>query len=158
MEIVGIDGFTVQGLAVRTCNKDEAQASSAGIGPLWQVFGRQIAPYLEPHGRIYGVYHHYESDADGCFNVLAGTDALLPTHEEAHKENEPALTSVSIAAGPYLVFEAHGVMPQAVIEAWGRIWRYFADPQCLYRRAYTTDFERYLADQRVDICIAVGPI
>lgn len=51
--------------------------------------------------------------------------------------------------------EAQGALPQAVTQAWGRIWHYFSDPQCPHRRAYTTDFERYRADGRIDICIAV---
>lgn len=152
MKVIEINGLTVQGLVVRTRNADEAQSSTARIGSLWTEFGQQIAPRLAPGALAYGVYHHYESNADGFFDVLAGADAQLPPLGDA-----PELTRVDIANGPYLVFEAPGAMPQAVIEAWGRIWRYFADSKCLYQRAYTTDFERYQPDGQIDIFIAVLP-
>jgi hypothetical protein len=42
-----------------------------------------------------------------------------------------------------------------VIEAWGRVWAHFAEPNCPDQRAYTTDFERYGPDGVVDICIAL---
>ena len=153
MKVIEINGLTVQGLVVRTRNADEAQPSTARIGALWAEFGQQIAPRLAPGALAYGVYHHYESNADGMFDVLAGADAQSAPFGDAL-----GLTRVDIANGPYLVFEAHGAMPQAVIEAWGRIWRYFADSKCLHQRAYTTDFERYQADGQIDICIAVLPL
>lgn len=152
MKMVEINGLTVHGLVVRTRNADEAQPSTARIGALWAEFGQQIAPRLAPEALTYGVYHHYESNADGMFDVLAGADAQLPSMEGARE-----LTRVDIANGPYLVFETHGAPPQAVIEAWGRIWRYFADLECLHHRAYTTDFERYQVDGQIDIYIAVLP-
>ena len=152
MKMVEINGLTVRGLVVRTRNADEAQPSTARIGTLWAEFGQQIAPHLATGALAYGVYHHYESNADGMFDVLAGADAQSPALGDA-----PELTRVDIVNGPYLVFEVHGAHPQAVIEAWGRIWRYFADPHCLHQRAYTTDFERYQADGQIDICIAVQP-
>ena len=70
--------------------------------------------------------------------------------------NEPldGLTGVTIPAGNYVVFTAHGSMPQALIQTWGAIWEYFSgDPK--YQRAYTFDFELYQAPDRVDIHIAV---
>ena len=152
MKMVEINGLKVQGLVVRTRNADEAQPSTARIGALWAEFGQQIAPRLALGALTYGVYHHYESNADGMFDVLAGADAQSAALEDALE-----LTRVDIANGPYLVFESHGTLPQVVIEAWGHIWRYFADPECSHQRAYTTDFERYQADGQIDICIAVLP-
>jgi predicted transcriptional regulator YdeE len=152
MKMVEINRVTVQGLVVRTRNADEAQPSTARIGALWAEFGQQIAPSLAPGALTYGVYHHYESNADGMFDVLAGADAQSAPFGDAL-----GLTRVDIANGPYLVFETHGAPPQAVIEAWGQIWRYFADPECVHQRAYTTDFERYQVDGQIDIYIAVLP-
>ena len=152
MKMVEINGLTVQGLVVRTRNADEAQPSTARIGSLWAEFSQQIAPRLTPGALTYGIYYHYESNADGMFDVLAGVDAQSALFGDALE-----LTRVDVANGPYLVFEAHGAQPQAVIEAWGRIWRYFADPECEHQRAYTTDFERYQADGQIDIYIAVLP-
>lgn len=151
MKTMDINGLVVQGLVVRTCNADEMQSDTARIGALWADFGVHIASRMAPGARVYGVYHRYESDAQGAFDVLAGTDALMPA-----ADNAIALSRVDIAAGPYLVFGAPGAMPQAVVEAWGRVWRYFSDPLCPHKRAYTTDFECYGPDGRTEIFIAVA--
>lgn len=151
MKPVEIKGLSVQGLSVRTRNADEMHAATARIAPLWGDFGAQVAPFMAPAAQAYGVYHRYESDANGAFDVLAGSDALMPDTTSAH-----ALARVDIQAGRYLVFDAPGPMPQAVIDAWGRIWRYFVDPHCPYQRAYTTDFERYGAEGLIEIFIAVA--
>lgn len=151
MKTMDINGLVVQGLVVRTCNADEMQSDTARIGALWADFGVHIASRMAPGARVYGVYHGYESDAQGAFDVLAGTDALMSAADGA-----TALTHVDLEPGPYLVFEAPGAMPQAVVEAWGRIWRYFSDPLCPHKRAYTTDFECYSADGRTEIYIAVA--
>lgn len=150
MEITNMDGLTVQGLLARTRNADEAHASRARIGKLWSDFGSQLAPRMALGALSYGVYHHYESDANGLFDVLVGTDAPMPNAPDA-----PVLSKVDIVAGAYLVFEAKGPMPQAVVQAWEGIWRYFADPHCPHSRAYTTDFERYGAQGQVEVFVGV---
>lgn len=152
MKTVEIQGLTVQGVCVRTCNTDEMHAATARIAPLWGRFGVQVAPFMAPAAQAYGVYHRYESDANGAFDVLAGSDALVPGMADAK-----ALARVDIPAGRYLVFDAPGAMPQAVIDAWGRIWRHFADPLCPDQRAFTTDFERYGTEGLIEIYIAVVP-
>ena len=108
-----MDGLTVQGLWARTRNADEAHTSHARIGKLWADFGLQLAPSMALGALTYGVYHHYESDANGLFDVLVGTDAPMPNAPDA-----PVLSKVDIVAGAYLVFEAKGPMPQAVVQAW----------------------------------------
>jgi predicted transcriptional regulator YdeE len=99
----------------------------------------------------YGVYHHYESDANGAYDLLVGGDVLTP---RASTDAQP-WSVIDIQDGPYAVFRAQGAMPNAVIEAWGRVWAHFAEPNCPDQRAYTTDFERYGPDGVVDICIAL---
>jgi len=129
--------FTVSGLKVRTRNADESQPASAKIGPMWQRFYSEGLyegiPAKQPGSPVYGVYSGYESDASGLFDVTAGvaTDA-------------PALgfESLVIEPGNYLVFEARGPMPQAIIAAWQQIWAYFEQPD-VPARAFVTDFEAY---------------
>lgn len=152
MKIVEIETRVVWGLSVRTRNADEMQAATARIGPLWADFAAQIAPHLAKGARVYGVYHRYESDEKGAFDVLAGSDTLPPAALESI-----SLCGVSITPGLYLVFDAPGAMPQAVVDAWARIWRYFADPLCPHQRAYTTDFECHAPDGLVEIFIGVQP-
>lgn len=152
MKTVEIHGLTVQGLRVRTCNADEMQPETARIGPLWANFASQIAPHMAPGAQAYGVYHHYESDVHGAFDVLAGASALRPQLGAAS-----TLACVDMASGLYLVFDASGKPPQAVVEAWETVWRYFADASCPYRRMYTTDFERYGPNGEIEVFIAVVP-
>lgn len=105
---------------------------------------------MKPDAYTYGIYHNYESDADGKFDVLVGTDSILSADADAL-----GWRSANIACGLYLVFEVKGAVPQAVIEAWQFIWQYFADAQCPYKRTFSTDFERYRSKGLVDICVAV---
>ena len=63
---VQVPAFSVAGVAVRTCNRDEAQPERARIGALWDQFfteswARQL-PGPGADGRLYGVYSAYESD------------------------------------------------------------------------------------------------
>lgn len=152
MKIAEIETRAVWGLSVRTRNAEEMQADTARIGQLWSDFAAQIAPNLAKGARVYGVYQGYESDAQGAFDVLAGSDALPPSAGDSL-----ALTRIDIAPGPYLVFDAPGAMPQAVVDAWTRVWRYFADPLCPHQRTYSTDFECYAPDGLTEIFIGVRP-
>lgn len=145
MQIVSVEKFTVTGVQVRTKNADEMNADSAKIGGLWQKFGSSIAPKLTSDSIVYGVYCHYESDANGEFDVLAGSNVLSEAND---------LESVTIEAGEYMVFSQKGAMPQSVINAWVEIWQYFSErPE--RERAYTTDFECYKSDDEVEVFIAI---
>ena len=133
MKIVNVEEFSVAGVHVRTKNADEMNGESAKIGGLWQNFGVSVAPKLTNDSIIYGVYCHYESDANGEFDVYAGSNAL---------SDSDGLGSVTVATGEYMVFSQNGEMPLAVINAWVKIWQYFSEsPE--RERAYTTDFECY---------------
>jgi predicted transcriptional regulator YdeE len=151
MKIMEVHEQRIEGLRVRTSNADEADAARARIGALWADFAAQVAPHSAPGAVTYGVYHHYASDAQGAYDVLVGLDAS----QASAPTDRSGWGVVQIQSGPYAVFQAHGPMPQAVIEAWQRVWAFFAQPQCPHRRAYTTDFERYAADGAVDIHIAL---
>ena len=41
------------------------------------------------------------------------------------------------------------------IDAWSKIWSYFADEQCQHSRRFTTDFEFYKSESEVEVHIAV---
>lgn len=147
MKLTRIKPVVVTGLSVRTNNRHEMTAEGK-IGGLWQGFSERIAPRLGKDSQVYGVYWNYESDHRGEFDVLAGADRIGPGDDEG-------LSSVTLADSEYLVFPAEGELPQAVIDAWQRIWGFFEQPDCPYHRAWTTDFEHYVAPDRADIYIAV---
>ena len=135
---------TIRGLQTRTQNADEMNPQTQKIAPLWEKFYTQILPTLKEGTTFYGVYHNYESDVNGMFDVLVGSE------QEAE-----GLTSVTIQEGRYLKFPVKGEMPQAIIDAWGQVWAYFEDPSIDERRAYETDFEHYLSADEAEIYIGV---
>ncbi|TOM26552.1 GyrI-like domain-containing protein, partial [Vibrio parahaemolyticus] len=98
--------------------------------------------------KVFGIYTNYESDFTGAFDVIACSDTLSP-------EILSDSVKVNVTSGKYVTFAASGEMPQAVIDLWGKVWSYFSSENCLYKRAYTTDFEYYKSAHEVEISIAV---
>ena len=144
---VEVDSKTIQGLQVRTKNADEMNSGTQKISPLWGRFFNEVLPTLQEGATVYGVYHNYESDAQGAFDVLVGADKLDVTDE---------MKSVVLQAGKYLMFPVKGELPQAIIDTWMQIWAYFEDPSIDERRAYETDFELYKSADEVEIYIGVN--
>ena len=64
---VEVDSKTIQGLQVRTKNVDEMNSGKQKIAPLWGRFFNEVFPTLQEGATVYGVYHNYESDAQGAF-------------------------------------------------------------------------------------------
>lgn len=151
-KLITRDAFTAAGIEVRTDNAREMNPATARIAGLWQRFFQEnipgSLPDKKPAGVPLGIYTDYESDHSGGYTLIAGM-------ETAQAGMTPAgMRVVTIPAGKYLVFTASGAMPQALIETWGTVWTYFSsNPR--YTRAYTTDFEEYLSDDKVAVYIAV---
>lgn len=134
-----MQAFRVEGPTLRTRNADEADPARARIPGLWA----QCLAGARPPGPLHAVYHAYESDHDGAYSLCLG--------EANPRADAPG---VLVPAGDYLVFEARGEMPQALIQAWAQVWRYFAAPDAP-RRSYRADFERHLAPGCVELHIGV---
>ncbi len=134
----------IKGLQTRTKNIDEMHSDTQKIAPLWEKFYTEIMPNLKEGTSLYGVYHNYESDAHGMYDILVGS--------EEHGED---LVPVTLQEGRYLKFSVKGEMPGAIIDAWTRVWAYFEDPSIDERRAYETDFEHYISMNEADIYIGV---
>lgn len=151
-EFKSVSAFKAIGIEVRTSNDVEMNTASAKIPELWGRFYQQKIPAnitrAKTAARVVGVYSKYVSDHSGPYSLLAGVEvSTLDTIPEG-------MTGIAIPADTYLVFTAHGSMPQALIQTWGVIWSYFSQGQ-KYQRSYTYDFELYQASDRVDIHIAV---
>jgi len=144
---VTLQAQTVTGLQVRTKNADEVNPDTQQIAPLWGRFYNELLPTLAKDATVYGVYHNYESDAQGAFDVLVGADKLTITDE---------MKSVELQAGEYLMFPVKGELPQAIIDTWMQIWAYFDDPSIDEKRAYKTDFECYKSENEAEIYIGVN--
>lgn len=144
MKLVQFDGTTVYGMAVRTDNATEQAGVHSKIGSVWQEFHKQVTPSLPPGTPLYGVYHEYESDLNGPYSMLAGSD-----------QAKDGLLSVTIPAGTYAVFSGEGQMPQLVFDLWQEVWAHFGDSPAEQKRSYTVDFECYKSPTSMEIFIAV---
>ncbi|WP_413701085.1 GyrI-like domain-containing protein [Psychromonas sp. KJ10-10] len=155
MKVVSIEEKQIVGISVRTTNANEMNPETAKIGKAWQKFDREISVNYQAGERVYGVYYDYESDANGEFNVLAGTEKATDSVDKV------AVDKVTIQKGKYLVFEGKATSPddnarvQAVINTWGEIWAYFSNEESVYKRAFTTDFEHYKDQTDIDIYISI---
>jgi len=143
---IEIQAKTIKGLQVRTTNSDEMNPDTQKIAPLWGRVFHEILPTLSKDAMVYGVYDNYESDAHDTYDLLVGADVMEMTDE---------MRTVDIKEGKYLVFPVKGELPQAIIDTWQQIWAYFDDPSIDERRAYETDFEKYLSEDEVEIVIGV---
>ena len=143
---VDVEARTITGLKVRTKNSDEMNADRQKIAPLWARFYEEVLPGLESEASIYSVYHNYESDAHGFYDVTVGADLLKQTEE---------MQTVTLEEGRYLMFPVKGELPQAIVDTWKHVWAYFEDPSVDERRAYETDFELYKNEREVEIYIGV---
>ncbi|EPP4135888.1 GyrI-like domain-containing protein [Vibrio vulnificus] len=147
MEVVEVKGFEIQGLALRTCNEIEMNPETANIPKHVEYVDTNVVIDYQSGARAYSVYCNYESDVNGYFDVLMGSDKVSSSNVE--------LSSVSVLSGSYLKFEAEGEFPAAVISAWQSVWSYFSSQSCEHERAYTTDFEHYESASKVGIYIAL---
>lgn len=147
MKLVQVEAKTIFGLREVTNNENEMNPTKGKISSLVHRFDANIHVNYRAGARVYSVYSDYESDVSGNYSVLVGADAIESSRLE--------LDSVNIQAGEYLMFAAQGPVPQIVIETWTKIWAYFAQTDCAYQRAYTTDFEFYKSQTEIEIYIAV---
>ncbi|MEO3813574.1 effector binding domain-containing protein [Sphaerisporangium sp. B11E5] len=151
MIIVDRPETLVIGYAVRTTNADEADPSRARLPGLWARSGVPGA-FAHIPGRVdenlYAVLFDYDgSDQQGAYTQVVGaavrTLARLPE----------GMVAVRVPAVPSLKVEAHGPMPQALIEAWQEVWRH-TEAGSVPPRAFTTDLEIH-HPAGVDLYLAV---
>lgn len=146
-----LNGIACRGISTRTTNQAELNLETAKISGLWQTFFNTYFAKLPIDSGIYGIYHNYQSDVYGEFEVTASWK-----HDDNNLELEgESLESVIIPAGKYLVFSEQGTLPEAVITAWQNIWAYFNDSNCQYTRRYDVDFEHYVNESLVDVYIGI---
>jgi predicted transcriptional regulator YdeE len=147
--LIELQPLTLSGISIRTSNIEQAQPDKENIGGLWQRFmGQELAdkiPDKLPDSPLYGVYSDYDSDANGQFTVTVAVAVSAATH---------AFDTIEVSGGRYLVFEARGLIPQSVIETWGKIWSFF-EASKEWKRRFAEDFEVYRDQNIVEIHIGV---
>ncbi|MGW5160262.1 GyrI-like domain-containing protein [Nonomuraea wenchangensis] len=150
MNVIERAELTVVGWVVRTSNAEEMDPSRARLPALWQRAG---APGVFAHvpGRIdenlYAVLTDYESDHNGAYTQIVGVGVrTAPRLPEG-------MVAVRVPAGPALLVEARGQLPQALTEAWQRVWKQ-TESGGVSPRAFTTDVEVHHPDG-VDLYLAI---
>ena len=131
MHIVHLDSTDIQGIEVTTTNEYELNSGTPRIAALWGTFFEAHYGQTLYGTPIYAVYTRYESDVNGQYTVILGVKS---NGGEANQD----YTKTTIQAGKYLVFTPKEETPEA--SAWQDVWRYFANEESEYQRAYTTDF------------------
>jgi predicted transcriptional regulator YdeE len=151
---VSLYGMYIVGWEVRTSNRDEGDPAKAKIPGVWErareeeIIG-QISNAKDPDVLI-GAYTRYLSDDKGPYSLIVGA-------EVADLDDVPkGMTGITVLAQEYVVFTASGEVPQAVMDGWAAVWKYFSETTAL-TRAFTTDFEKYDSGKpgEVEIHIAV---
>lgn len=141
----------VMGISIRTSN--DADKAPQDIPKMWQRFYKENIFEKIPNkasNEIVALYCDYESDYTAPYTFILGCFV-----NELPNEPLEGLAVKNLPASRYVVYKAKGKQPDALIDAWGKIWRE-AD-----RRTYTGDFEIYgdkffgQPDQEVDIFIAI---
>lgn len=152
MNILKIESINIVGISVRTTNEGEMNEGTAKIPEMWGEFYSQILNQQVQGQIIYGVYSEYETDVNGKYTVTAGVE------QTGKLTGTGKLSEVKIEAGEYMVFEGKGDISTVVLETWGKVWEYFSSKKAPYLRRFTTDFEKYISSNQVEIHIAVNQI
>lgn len=139
-KLVSLYGMYIVGAEVRTTNRDERDGGTAKIPSLWERVNANklidiIPDQLHPTVTI-AAYTRYQSDDTGPYSLIVGAEV------DGLSRVPPGMVGITVLAQEYLIFDAAGRMPAAVLTAWSKVWRYFSQPTVLHR-SFTTDFERY---------------
>ncbi len=104
------------------------------ISTLWK---KAHSLHLE-QATFYGIYHNYESDYKGNYDLTVATDSPLSGHEK-----------MILPSTNYKRFVVDTNRANGVVETWQQIWATNLD------RTYDVDFEVYHPDGNIEIYIAV---
>jgi len=141
---VATDAFLVVGIRARTTNRIEAVAQTAKIPSLWQRFFADNIESKIPERlaapEIIAVYSDYERDYQGPYSLVIGKK--VRTLDRTPK----GMVGVLVPAARYLRFAPENSTPEAVIETWHEIWRFFEFSH-EYERAYMSDYEVHGPDE-----------
>ncbi|WP_336213680.1 GyrI-like domain-containing protein [Nonomuraea sp. LPB2021202275-12-8] len=137
MDVTNRDELVVVGFAVRTTNADELDPDRAKLPVLWQRAGAPGA-FAHVPGRadelLYAVLTDYESDHHGAYTQIVGIAVrTVPRLPEG-------MVAVRVPAARSLKVEARGQMPQAIVDAWQRVWKH-TESGGTPARSFATDLE-----------------
>jgi len=144
--------LSIKGFKIRT-NSQTEMTNEGKVRSLWKSFHENIVPQLKEEDTFYGVFFNNDPELHDNFDIIAGiTSDDFDKNDVKVSEN---LSEVTLKEGDYLVFSAVGSVPQATLRTWQQIRQYFNENNCPHRRAYTTDYEHYIAPNVTKIYVSV---
>lgn len=129
-ENVGMEGFFLKGISVRTTNQNGQSAKDIGV--LWGRFmGDNILSQIDSRvsDDIYCIYTDYESDHTGAYTAILGCKVTLLDNVAK------GLSTLSVPAASYVKYTAKGRLPDCVAQTWQEVWN--SD----INRTYIADFD-----------------
>ncbi|WP_430603686.1 hypothetical protein IGJ02_001257 [Enterococcus sp. DIV0724b] len=97
-------------------------------------------PEMHLDGEFFAVYSNYESNFQGDYDLLVGSEQADFTESSV------------IHTGEYVEVSVAEASPKGVGEAWQKIWK---DEALEKRRTYLSDVEHYKADGTIVIYLSV---
>jgi predicted transcriptional regulator YdeE len=154
------DRFWVAGVQLTTTNEAESNPVTAQIPGAWQRFHKErVAERVQDRldDGIVAVYHDYESDHTGAYDVTIG----IPVRS---LDGQPAdLAFVRVPSQRYTVFTSErGRIPEVVISTWRQVWA-ASEEDLGGRRAFEADFEHYSGEAsasegaQVEVWVGLSP-
>lgn len=141
-EIVNLEEKILVGVSAVTSNNDPEMGTI--IAGLWEK--------LNQGGVRSTIKNKINEYAIGLYSDWSNDQYCVTVGNEVKKSENDELTLKTIPAGKYAKFSIHGHMVNAVVKAWGEIWKMDLD------RSFTGDFEEYLNNdwENADINIYIA--
>lgn len=149
-EVVFRLGFDVKGVVITTSDLVEQQPAKALLPKVWQFYYDLFYPQTEGGTTSYAVYSYPDPAEPSYYQVCIGSAVPLKANIHNH-----VLKNCRVGSGRYLVFSGNGSYPELVRSLWDEVALYFAQPACLYRRAFITDFEELLPTGQLNLALSV---
>lgn len=144
-------GFEITGILFTTNDIVEQQPTKALLPQAWQFFYEFFSPQSEQCCSSFAIYSYPNPLQPAYYQVCIGSKEPLQTDTYSN-----LLKTGRVSSGQYLLFQATGIYPDIVNSLWAEIEHYFMQPDCEYRRAYTTDYEEVLPTGQLVIAISVA--
>ncbi len=134
-EVVKVPQTIIAGVTAHTTLKENK------IGSLWKQLYSKYYRHIQKSEK-YAIYSNYsKSDHSGSFDITIGAQAV------------PSEIKDSIPAGTYLKVTVSGLMPQAVIDEWPKLYQYIDEQKI--KRTGVCDFEKHISNSEVEIYVHI---
>lgn len=137
---VELDAFYVIGLELRIDKQVDSITANSRIAEHWKRFIDGNVAHNIP-SRVstevhFGVNTNYDASDRSEYSLITGVEV------SSLNDIPQGMVGVKVPASRYLVFTAHGEIPDAIQEGWKQVNAFFSD-NASYQRSFGADFEIY---------------